>query len=59
MLIMNMDKVKKTEGYTISAISYKDKMHGVVTIPDDGFARLVGYMLPNGRWGWIPKEFRK
>ncbi len=59
-MTIDMVKVKACDGYKIgSVITASGKAYGTVTIPTDGFERLVGYMLPTGKWHWIHKEFKK
>jgi hypothetical protein len=59
-MMLDMVKVKACEGYKIGSVCIASgKTYGTVTIPSDGFERLVGYMLPTGKWHWIHKEFRK
>lgn len=58
-MLLDMAKVKAIEGYKVTTNIYNEKVYGVVTIPAEGFASLVGYMLPNGTWGWVNKKFQK
>ena len=59
-MLLDMDKVKVNEGYTIGAIQHREHTYGVVTIPSqEGFHKLVGFMLPTGVWGWVHKNYRK
>jgi len=61
-MVLNMTKVREIKGYVCGVISTNGKLpvKAVVTIPDDGFARLVAYhCLPSGQWAWVHKNFRK
>lgn len=59
-MVLDMVKVKAVDGYKVgSVVAQNGKIRGVVTIPADGFDRLVGYCLSDGTWAWVKKDFRK
>ena len=63
-MVLDMVKVRESKGYVCGAIALGLNgtlpMKAVVTVPADGFDRLVGYhCLPNGQWAWVHKNFRK
>lgn len=59
MMTINMNKVREAGGTVTTTTSHYGKTIGVVTIPAEGFNKLVGMCLPNGKWAWIHKDFRK
>ena len=56
----DMRKVQSTEGYKVTGLTLTEgRSRGAITIPADGFDKLVGFMYSNGTWAWVHKDFRK
>lgn len=59
-MIIDFAKSAQIKGRVITTVQTKDgKTKGVVTIPDEGFERLIGMCDDKGTWVWVHKNFRK
>ena len=55
-----MKRVQLVEGYKVSGLTLTEgRSRGAITVPGEGFEKLVGYMYANGTWAWIHKSFKK
>ena len=57
-MTIDMAKVRECNG-KFGSVTSNGKSYGTVTVPAEGFERLIGYMLSTGKWHWIHKEFKK
>jgi hypothetical protein len=59
-MTLDMTKVRAFDGFQVRSINGLDGLpKGVVTIPAEGFDKLVACCLSNGKWVWVHKNFQK
>lgn len=57
MLKINANKVKAAKGF-YDSITVKGKARIVISVPADGFERLVAYQNDEGENLWVHQDFR-